>query len=94
LKAYELAPENAEVLDTLGWILVQLGDLGRGLSYLREAAVRDSRSATTRYHLSVALEEYGNREAAIRELKNALALEKDFPERDNAIQRLQRLENL
>ena len=90
-KAYELAPHNAAVLDTLGWALVQLGSLDEGLAHLREALSRNSGSATTRYHLAVALQEYGNINGARRELEQALRLSDGFPERDEAIARLNAL---
>jgi tetratricopeptide (TPR) repeat protein len=86
-----LVPDNAAVLDTLGWILVQLGELERGLGYLREAVARDSRSPTHRYHLAVALEEYGNADEARRELERALEIGRPFPERAEALERLERL---
>jgi putative PEP-CTERM system TPR-repeat lipoprotein len=91
LRAHELAPDNASVLDTLGWTLVQLGELERGLAYLREAVARNSRSPTLRYHLAVALDEYGNKVEARRELKKALELPGPFPAREQALQRLERL---
>jgi Flp pilus assembly protein TadD len=71
--------------------LVQLGDLDRGLAHLREAVSRNSGSATTRYHLAVALLEYGNINAARRELEQALLMSERFPERDEAIARLNAL---
>ena len=92
MHAHELAPDNAAVLDTLGWLRVQVGDLERGLIHLREAAVRNSQSPTIRYHLAVALEEYGNEIEAERELRRALAMKTPFVEREEASKRLRRLE--
>jgi tetratricopeptide (TPR) repeat protein len=93
MRAHELAPQNAAILDTLGWMLVQLGELERGLAHLRDAVARDSRIPTIRYHLAVALQEYGNIEAARAELRRALAMEAPFPEREDARRRLQLLES-
>ena len=93
LRAYEIAPENPAVLDTLGWIRVQLGDLEKGLAHLREAVVRDTSVPEVRYHLAVALEEYGDTAAARRQLRLALGMGKAFPERELALQRLARLES-
>ena len=92
MRAHELAPDNAAVLDTLGWVLVQLGDLERGLIHLREAVIRNSRSPTLRYHLAVALEEYGNKTEARRALRRALAMKAPFQEREQARARLERLQ--
>lgn len=91
LRAQALAPDSAAILDTLGWTRVQLGDLEKGLALLREALARNGRSATIRYHLAVALQEYGNINAARRELTQALRLSSNFPEREQALARLDRL---
>ena len=94
LRAQELAPTNALVLDTVGWVLVQVGDLETGRARLREAVTRNGRVAEIRYHLAVALEEYGNLAGAEKELRRALASNQQFDERDVAEQRLQRLQRL
>jgi putative PEP-CTERM system TPR-repeat lipoprotein len=92
LRAYELAPENPSILDTLGWMLVQLGELDKGLQYLREAAIRDSRSAEIRYHLGVALNEFGSTDEARRELEKALELDPMFRHQADVRRRLQLLQ--
>lgn len=91
LKAHELAPDNPAVLDSLGWTFTQLGELDRGLAYLREALARDAGSAVIRFHLGVALQEYGNLQAARRELEQALRLSGSFPQRAEAEARLEAL---
>lgn len=93
LRAYELDPRNPAILDTLGWMQVQLGNLDNGLSLLREAVTRNGRVPDIRYHLAVALEEYGNKRAAKEQLRIALELGPPFPDREAAIQRLSRLES-
>jgi predicted Zn-dependent protease len=90
-RAHELAPYDAAVLDTLGWSLVQVGELDRGLIHLREALSRNSRVPSIRYHLAVALEENGNRGEARDQLEHALAMRGHFPEREDAVVRLERL---
>jgi putative PEP-CTERM system TPR-repeat lipoprotein len=89
--AYDLAPQDAEVLDTLGWTLLQLGELDRALGHLREARARNSRSPTIAYHLAVALQEYGKPREAEHELTQALNLGTRFPERADAEARLAQL---
>src|SRR5699024_8160566 len=37
-KAHETAPKSAAIQDTLGWLLVNAGNLDKGLPLLREAA--------------------------------------------------------
>ncbi|MCB1800630.1 MAG: PEP-CTERM system TPR-repeat protein PrsT [Gammaproteobacteria bacterium] len=91
-RAHELAPQNPAVLDTLGWTQVQLGNLETGLARLREALTRNDRVPEIHYHLAVALEEFGNRDAAYRALRRALAGDADFAGRADAERRLRRLE--
>jgi len=90
-RAYALAPDHPAVLDTLGWALVQLGELEEGLSHLRDAVARDADSPTLRYHLAVGLQEYGKENEARIEFERALTMGKDFKDKKAARQRLQGL---
>lgn len=92
MKAHELAPNDPSVLNTLGWTYTQIGELDKGLAHLREALARDAGNPTIRYHLAVALQEYGNLPGARRELEQALRLSDNFPERDDAAARLNTLQ--
>jgi predicted Zn-dependent protease len=58
-KAYQLAPSDASVADTLGWALVESGEVGKGLRYLREAKVRAPNDPEIRDHLAEALKRMG-----------------------------------
>lgn len=90
-RAQQLAPSNPAILDTVGWTLVRVGELDEGLALLREAVARNGGSATTRYHLAVALEEFGNLSESRRELTQALRLADDALWADDAKRRLVRL---
>ncbi len=92
LQAKRLAEGDAAVLDTLGWIQVQVGDLPAALSNLREAATRNETVPDIRYHLAVALEEFGHPDAARRELERALGMDIPFDDQDDALVRLRRLD--
>ena len=70
-RAHRLAPEEAAMLDTLGWVMVQTGDVDTGLSYLRQALTRASREPSVRYHMAVALARLG-RDAEAREHLDAV----------------------
>lgn len=59
-RAYRIAPENPAVMDTLGWILVNQGDAGRGLSLIRQAATAAPAVPEIQYHLAVALSQSRN----------------------------------
>jgi putative PEP-CTERM system TPR-repeat lipoprotein len=83
-RAYELAPGRPEVIDTLGWLLVQNGDTNRGLVLLQEAAIKAPHLPEIRYHMAAALEQAGRRDEARKELDRLLKANKTFPERDKA----------
>ena len=92
LKAKELAPKRPEVLDTYGWIELQLGDPAKGLSAIQEAAVYGPHLAGVQYHLAVAQDKNGQADAARKTLVRLLKSGKSFPERAEAQKLLSRLE--
>jgi putative PEP-CTERM system TPR-repeat lipoprotein len=89
-RAHELAPDNPAVIDTLGWVLVRLGQPEQGLAYLRDAISRLATSGEIRYHIAVALEDLGRKDEAIRELTAALQAG-DLSNRADAEHRLAKL---
>ncbi len=72
-RAYELAPTHPDVLDTLGWSLVEGGDPAAGLRYLRDAQSRQADLPGLSYHLAVGLYKTGRHDQAVRELQTVLA---------------------
>ncbi|HRK78595.1 MAG TPA: PEP-CTERM system TPR-repeat protein PrsT [Thiobacillus sp.] len=54
-QAHALAPSQPQVNDTLGWVLVQQGQVEKGLRYLREAALRAPDDPDIRAHVDQAL---------------------------------------
>ena len=70
-RAYRLAPEDASINDTYGWILLSLGKPEKALHYLREARLRNPQSGEIRYHLALALSQLGKRDEARKELESA-----------------------
>lgn len=83
-RALKLAPESPAVQDTLGWVLVQQGQLPRGLDLLRKAAAKAPYATGIRYHYGAALARSGRKSEAKRELKAALASGQNFPELSEA----------
>ena len=72
-KAHELAPGDAAVNDTLGWVLINQGQVKQGLIHLRDAHSRASHDPEIRYHIAVALAKLGRNKEASEELERALA---------------------
>ncbi len=54
-RAHALAPGQPQVNDTLGWVLVQQGQLEKGLRYLREATLRAPDNPEIQTHLNETL---------------------------------------
>jgi len=71
-RALKLDPTNAFYAATLGWILVQRGDVAGGLRYLRDARLRHPDSGEIRFRLAYALSKAGRDSEARQELNAAL----------------------
>lgn len=83
-RALALAPDSPGIQDTLGWILVEKGELAGGLEWLKKAAAAAPRAASIRYHYAVALARSGNTPQAKKELQTLLAAQPKFPEAEAA----------
>jgi putative PEP-CTERM system TPR-repeat lipoprotein len=81
-RAHQLAPGNADIADTLGWILVERGQHEEGLKLL-EGAARGG-SAEVRYHYAAALARMNQRERAVEVLRNLLSETPEFASRKQA----------
>src|SRR3972149_5981080 len=66
--AKELAPEDAHVSDTLGWILYQRGIYHRALALFKESAVGLPESPEVQYRLGLASLKVGDKDGARRAL--------------------------
>jgi putative PEP-CTERM system TPR-repeat lipoprotein len=83
-RAHALAPQDASIQDTLGWLLVQRGQLEAGLRHLREARLRAPGNPAIRYHLAAALTQVGRTDEARAELDAALKTTVAFVDREAA----------
>ncbi len=83
-QAFEINSTNPNILDTLGWILVQKGQLEDGLGHLRKAFARDSNNPEIRYHIGYALAKLNRNQEAREELQKAVAVERPFYNRSKA----------
>lgn len=63
-RAHDAAPDNAAIQDTYGWLLVEQGEVDRGLELLRPAARSAPGSPEIQYHLGAALARKGLKDEA------------------------------
>lgn len=73
-KAHSLSPSNPAVLDTLGSILVDAGEVDRGLKLMRDAVAIAPQSNDLRLSLASALSRAGRKDDARKELEPLSAL--------------------
>ena len=78
-RAYALAPNQVRTIDTLGWILVQEGEVSRGLRLLRDAQARASDDASINFHVAYALSQLGRTEDAKAQLEALLSSGPEAP---------------
>ncbi|MFT9148737.1 MAG: tetratricopeptide repeat protein [Acetobacter sp.] len=73
-KAHQLAPEDAAITDSLGWALLEQGDLAGGMPLLEKAAELTPEDAEINYHLGEAYWRVGRRTEAVDQWNMALGL--------------------
>jgi putative PEP-CTERM system TPR-repeat lipoprotein len=83
-QAHKYAPDQHSVLDTLGWILVEQGQLPRAIELLGKAAAKAPKIGLYRYHYGVALAKAGKKAEARKELEAAIASGQQFSELEDA----------
>ncbi|MEX2300447.1 MAG: tetratricopeptide repeat protein [Bryobacterales bacterium] len=92
-RAKELAPENRQIDDTLGWIYYRKGIYPAALDYLESAASSDSgkKSALIQYHLALCQIKSGDAARGRQTLALAKSLDPKLPEAAEADGLLQQL---
>jgi putative PEP-CTERM system TPR-repeat lipoprotein len=85
-QASKLAPDSAEVLDTLGWLKLQQKQPAESLPLLKRAHDLRPADGSISYHLVLALDGTGSHDAARGLLKAVVASGAKFEERDAASQ--------
>lgn len=90
-KAYKLANAAPPVADTYGWILVEQGDLQRGLPVLQKAAEAQTEYAEIQTHYGVALGRAGQKKEGLAALEKAATLEKNEAKRAEVQKRIAEL---
>lgn len=84
--AHKSLPDHPIIQDTLGWLLIEQGQVKRGLELLSKAVAKLDKHPTIQYHYAVALGRDGNSAKAKEILQKLLAGDAKFPERDAAAQ--------
>lgn len=78
-RAWELAPGNPAIADTLGWAHCRKANYDEALTILSFAAKKAASSPEVRYHIACALRGKGQSAKAREQLEAALSLSTDFP---------------
>jgi tetratricopeptide (TPR) repeat protein len=84
LKAAELAPKDAAVLDTLGWVYFKKGNYNKAVESLKSAVAARPNSPTIRFHLGMAYYKNSDLKNALNEFKNSLKISGRFKEAPKA----------
>lgn len=90
-RAYDLGSHIPEISDTYGWLLVQTGEMQRGLEVLEQALAGAPANPDIRYHVAAARSKSGNRSSALQILDELLKERTAFPSRAEAERLLQSL---
>ena len=87
-RAYDLAPDDPAIMDTLGAILSQAGQVERGLELLGRAAAGAPDAYDIRLNFAKALLKTDRKTAARRELEQLARLDEGVPARQEALKLL------
>ena len=73
-----------EILDTIGWAYLKMGQKDKAGQYLQQAVNKLPKNSTIQYHLAVYLDMQADKTGARKILKKILAAEQIFAEREDA----------
>ncbi|MDA0823717.1 MAG: PEP-CTERM system TPR-repeat protein PrsT [Proteobacteria bacterium] len=92
-RAYEAAPNNPEVTDTYGWILLRKGRIEQGMELISRALKMVPANNDIRFHYATGLAKTNDVEGAQAELRKILSDDSPFSSRAEAEALLAELEN-
>lgn len=87
-QAEEKLGDNSQITNTIGWVYYQKGVYQTAWQYLKESADKDQKNAMFQYHLAMAYWKLGKRAEAQHALLDALKLDPNFQEAQQARQLL------
>ncbi len=90
-RAYKLAPDSPSITATLGWLLVEQGNLVRGIELLEKAAKAAPKNPEIGYHLAQGWLKAGDKSKARREIERLFAADVKFSKREEAKKMLEEL---
>jgi Tfp pilus assembly protein PilF len=90
-QALELAPDNPDFEDTLGWVLYHKGVYSTAVTHLKSAVSRGG-SARQQYHLAMAYFKKGDADLGRAALQTALRRDPNMPEAKAAQQVFQEVQ--
>lgn len=90
-KAAELAPGLPAILDTQAWVQRAAGDLDSASKTLLKAIAAQPKNPAFHYHLGIIQSEQGLNKEASASFKQALEINAQFPQADDARERLGKL---
>lgn len=90
-KANELAPKDAAVRDTLGWVYRARGQLDQAATTLEQASRLNPKDPAIQYRLGIVYGESGRRKESVAALKRALSIDPRFRSASDARKRLEEL---
>jgi putative PEP-CTERM system TPR-repeat lipoprotein len=82
-RAFMLAPQDDNIRDTLGYVLLKNGRIDQGMRMLKKASESSPKNASILYHLALAYQANGDPSKAVDIIQQALALG-EFPEAQDA----------
>jgi cytochrome c-type biogenesis protein CcmH/NrfG len=89
--AYRFSPENPDILDTYGWLLIQQSQVEKGQRLIKQALDANPGNSDIRYHYAAALLKSGNVAEGKQILEELLKQDKPFGGREEAKQLLENL---
>jgi Flp pilus assembly protein TadD len=94
IKAAGLAPRDASVLDTLGWVYFKRGNFEKAIENLKSSVELRPNSPTIRYHLGMAHYKNSDLNNALNEFRNSLAISERFNESSRSKEMIKLIESL
>ncbi|MCE5324532.1 tetratricopeptide repeat protein [bacterium] len=88
-RAAALAPNDGNIIDSLGWSQYKLGQYAASINTLKRAVELQPDAAELRYHLGAAYNSVGKRDEALIELNKALVIDSNMTRAAKLIKKVQ-----